>query len=165
MPLNDDPALLHRPIGFAVSINTAEDLDVDAARRRLPGLLRFARTFIAEILEKEFDTPVAGFPTPARARAAGLSARLKRAGPGSEAAQRFVMSVVDICDLEIDRNETSGEEDEDEEAGLDEILELVQRLLGRFADWLDASRLPRLSAEAERARGEFAAASAKLRAR
>lgn len=165
MPLNDDPALLHRPIGFAVGINTAEDLDVDAARRRLPGLLRFARTFIAEVLEKEFHTPIAGFPIPARSRAAGLSVRLKRDAPGSEAAQRFVMSIVDICDLEIDRNETSGEDDEDEEADQDEILELVQRLLSRFADWLDVSRLPRLSAEAERARGELAAASAKLMAR
>lgn len=62
MPLNDDPALLHRPIGFAVGINTAEDLDVDAARRRLPGLLRFARTFIAEVLDAQGEDLRAAHP-------------------------------------------------------------------------------------------------------
>jgi hypothetical protein len=86
MPLNDDPALLRRPLGFAVRINRAENLDVDATRQRLPGLLKFARTFIAEILEKEFDTLIVGFPVPARARAAGLTARLKREDPNSLAA-------------------------------------------------------------------------------
>lgn len=74
------------------------------------------------------------------------------------------MSVVDICDFEIDREETSGEDDdEDEDAYFGEILNLIQRLLDRFNDWIDTERLPRLGAEADRARGEFAAASAKLR--
>ena len=163
MPLNDDPALLRRPLGFAVRVNRAENLDVDATRQRLPGLLKFARTFIAEILEKEFDTPIVGFPVPARARAAGLTARLKREDPNSLASLLLVMSIVDICDLEIDRNETSGDESDDEGAELEQILDVLQRLFDRFAAWIDAERLPRLSAEAERACVEFAAASAKLK--
>lgn len=163
MPLKDDPAFLRRPVGFAVGINTAESLDVDEARQRLPGLLKFARTFAGELLEKEFDTPLTGFPVPARAKAAGLSTRLKRATPESVAARRLVMTVVDICDLEIDRNQTSGDEDEDEDDYFDAILGLIQRLLDRFAEWIDPGRLPRLAQEARRAREEFAAASAKLR--
>jgi hypothetical protein len=163
MPLQDDPALLRGPIGFAARINADKELDVDAARQRLPGLLMFARTFIGLVLEEEFDTPLAGFPMPARTRAAGLSSRLRHAAPASEAAQRFVMSVVDICDLEIDRTEMSGDEEEDEGADLDEILELVQRLLSRFAEWIDENRLPKLAKQAERARKEFAAASGKLK--
>lgn len=163
MPLNDDPALLRGPIGFAIGINNAEDLNVKEARQRLPGLLKFARTFAAELLEKEFGTPLTGFPIPARARAAALSARLKPDGPASIAARRLVMTIVDICDLEIDWDETSGDEDADEEAYLNEILALIERLLARFAIWIDGRRLPKLAPDAQRAREEFAAASAKLR--
>lgn len=163
MPLNDDPEFLRRPLGFAVGINNAESLDVEEARQRLPGLLKFARTFAGELLEKEFDTQLTGFPDPARDKAAALSARLKRDGPEAVAAWLLVTTIVDICDLEIDRDETSGDEDQDEDGYFDDILKLIQRLLDRFADWLDPERLPQLAHEAQRACKEFAAASAKLK--
>jgi hypothetical protein len=164
MPLKDDPALLRGPTGFAVRVNHAVALDVGDARRRLPGLLKFARTFIAVVLEAEFDTPIAGFPRPARERAAALSARLKRDQPASRRALRLAMCVVDVCDLEIDRHEMSGDDDDDDqEAYHDEILVMIQRLLDRFGDWIDAERLPQLASEARRARAEFAAACGRLR--
>jgi hypothetical protein len=89
MPLSDDPEFLRRPIGFAVRVNKTEGLDVDEARKRLPGLLKFVRTFAGELF--------------------------------------------------------------------------VQRLLDRFAAWIDTERLPQLAQEARRASKEFAAASGKLR--
>jgi hypothetical protein len=165
MALTDDPALLRRPLGFAERVNAAEEADLGDLRERLPGLLKFARTFVAEILEQEFDTPLAGFPIPARSRAAALSARLKRERAPAE-AQRLVMCIVDLCDLEIDRREMSGEDDEeDEDPYREHILDLLQRLLVRFAAWIDRARFPRLAAEAARTSQEFAAASDKLRER
>ncbi|MCP9491534.1 MAG: hypothetical protein MSC31_16915 [Solirubrobacteraceae bacterium MAG38_C4-C5] len=165
MALKDDPALLRRPLGFAGRVNAAEDADLDDLRERLPGLLKFARTFVAEILAQEFNTPLAGFPIPARARAAALGARLKRERASPE-AQRLVMSIVDLCDLEIDRREMSGEDDEeDDDAYREHILDLLQRLLDRFAAWIDRTRLPRLAAEATRTCQQFAAASDRLRER
>ena len=162
MALSDDPALLRRPLGFAKRVNDANDADLDDLRERLPGLLKFARTFVAEILEQEFNTPLAGFPTPARARAAALSARLKRDGAPAE-AQLLVMSIVDLCDLEIDRREMSGEDDEeDDDAYLEHTIDLLQRLLNRFAAWVDRGRLPALAAEATQTCQQFAAASDRL---
>ena len=162
MPLSDDPALLRRPLGFAERVNAAADSELDDLRERIPGLMKFARTFVAEVLEQEFDTPLAGFPIPARARVAGLGARLKRARASPE-AQRLVMSIVDLCDLEIDRGEMSGEDDEeDDEAYREHILDMLQRLLDRFEAWIDRSRFPRLAAEASRTCQQFAAASDRL---
>lgn len=165
MALRDDPALLRRPLGFAGRVNAAEDTDLDDLRERLPGLLKFARTFVAEILEQEFDTPLAGFPIPARDHAATLGARLKRER-ASAAAQRLVMSIVDLCDLDIARREMSGEDDEEDDyAYREHILDLLQRLLSRFDAWIDRTRLPMLAAEATRACQQFAAASDRLRKR
>lgn len=165
MALTDDPALLRRPLGFAGRVNAAADADLDDLRDRLPGLLKFARTFVAEILEQEFDTPLAGFPIPARARTAALGARLRRERASAE-AQRLVMCIVDLCDLEIDRHEMSGEDDEEDEGPYrDHILDMLQRLLDRFAAWIDRTRLPKLAAEATRTCREFAAASDRLRGR
>lgn len=162
MPLRDDPALLRGPLRFAARISEDDEFDVDAARQRLPGLLKFARTFFGELLEKEFATTLTGFPVPARGRAAALTARLKRERDATVAGRRLVMTVIDLCDLEIDRNETSGDDDDDD-AYFDDILDLIQRLLDRFAEWVDPRRLPRLAGEAERAQCEFRAASEKLR--
>jgi hypothetical protein len=153
VPLSDDPVVLRGPGGFARWINRQEDLDVEAARRRIPGLLTFARTFIGEIFEKEFATRISGFPYPARTKAAALSVRLRE----DKQAQLLVMCVIDICDLEIDQ------EDEDEEAYLNAILELVERLLARFAEWVDESRLPLLHAEAVKVSEEFEMAAERLR--
>jgi hypothetical protein len=163
MALTDDPAFLRRPLGFAIGINTDDDLDVSEGRRRLPGLLKFVRTFAGELLEKEFDTAIAGFPLPARDKVAALSTRLKRAGSASRPARRLMETIVDILDLEIDRDETyDGDDDEGEDEYLDEILILIDRLLERFEGWIDGERLPRLAGEAKRACREFAAASKKL---
>jgi len=165
MPLTDDPAFLLRPLGFAIGINADDELDVLEGRQRLPGLLKFVRTFAGELLEKEFDTAIAGFPVPARDKVAALSARLKRAGPASRPARRLMETIVDIFDLEIDRDETyDGDDDDDggEDEYLDEILILIERLLVRFEGWVDHERLPKLAAEAKRACREFAAASKKL---
>jgi hypothetical protein len=162
MPLNDDPAFLLRPLGFALGINEADALDVAEARQRLPGLLKFVRTFAGELLEKEFETALTGFPVPARDKVAALSARLKRGGPESRPARRLMLTIVDICDLEIDRDETYADEENDEDDYLDEILTLIQRLLDRFDGWIDRGRLPRLADEAKRACQEFAAASRRL---
>lgn len=165
MALTDDPALLRRPLGFAERVNAAEDADLDDLRERLPGLMKFVPTFVAQILEQEFDAPLAGFPMAARDRAAALGARLKRERASAE-AQRLVMAIVDLCDLEIDRREMSGEDDEeDNDAYREHILALLQRLLDRFAAWIEPTRLPRLAAEATRTCQQFAAASDRLRER
>jgi hypothetical protein len=160
--LSDDPEFLLRPLGFAIGINATENLDVPVERQRLPGLLKFSRTFAGELLEKEFNTSLAGFPTPAREKIAALSARLKRSGPKSQAARKLMSTIVDICDLEIDRDETYGDEDNDEDEYFDEILALIQRLLDRFEDWIDSDRLPKLATEAKKACLEFSRASERL---
>jgi len=162
MSLNDDPALLLPAIGFAIGINRTEDLQVEDERQRLPGLLKFVRTFAGELLEKEFDTRLTGFPAPARGKVAALSARLKQDASDSRSARRLVMTIIDILDLEIDRDETYGDEDDDEDGFFDEILVLMQRLLDRFLAWIDPDRLPKLALEAQQACSEFAIASAKL---
>jgi hypothetical protein len=163
MPLNDDPEFLRRPLGFAVRLNEDEALDVKEARKRLPGLLKFVRTFAGELFEKEFDIYLTGFPIPAREKAAELSIRLKHEGADSTPARLLVTTITDIFDLEIDRHETSEGVYEDEEGYFDEILSLLQRLLDRFVAWVDEDRLPKLAHEAKRASKEFAAASGKIK--
>lgn len=163
MPLKDDPRLLDGPIGFAVRINQEEAADVDAARKRIPGLMQFARTFIAELLEREFELRPTGFPNPTRERVAALTARHRAEGKQSSPAQRLLVVIIDICDFDIDREETSGEEDaEEEEKALDKTLDLIGRLLEKFDEWIDSERLPELGKETRRGVSEFAAASAKL---
>lgn len=158
MALADDPALLDPPLGFAVNVTKAGGHDEAEALRRLPGLLQFARTFAAVLLEQAFDTPVAGFPLPARTIAADLATKLD-AGPNPTAAL-LVRAIVDVCDLMTDRDETYVDGDQD--ADLDKIVAVIQQLLDRFAGWVDAASLPRLAAEAQRARTEFDRAAAKL---
>jgi hypothetical protein len=98
VPLRDDPAILRGPLGFAIRVNrSTSDEELAAARKRIPGLLMFARTFAGQLLEEEFGVSLAGFPIPARTRAAALSARLKRE-PDAAAARRLVMAIVDLCD-------------------------------------------------------------------
>jgi hypothetical protein len=89
--VNDDPSLLDGPIGFAVNVCAADHSDIDALRQRLPGLLVFARTFYANILEVEFGVSLGGFPQPARDRAARLDADLKRREK-EPAARRLIMT-------------------------------------------------------------------------
>lgn len=161
MPLNDDPKLLGGPLRFARKVNKGK-LDTDEAKEKLPGLLTFAKTFAAVLLDKEFDTSLGGFPTPARQKAAEVASRLHRDPDASEATVLLVTAVVDICDFEIDHEETYGDEDEDQDEYHDGILLWVGRLLDRFADWIEPGRLPELIQVAIEARDEFAAASAKL---
>src|SRR4051812_18029036 len=122
MSLKDDPHLLDGPIGFAVRINQEETPDVEAGRKRIPGLMQFAATFLSDLLEREFKIRPGGFPTVTRERVAALTTRLRHEGRGASAAQRLLLTIVDICDLEIDREETSGEEDEDDDKSLDRLL-------------------------------------------
>ncbi len=164
MALADDPKILRGPIKFAGNVNEAADLDVDAMQEKVPGLLQFAKTFIAQILEQEFEIKAGGYPIPTRERAAALTVRLKDQ-PEEAATRSLIMAFVDICDFEIDLEETYGSEDQDEDDFHDEILELTERLLRRFAKWLDPNRFERLSETAEDGAVEFAVASAKLKSR
>ena len=72
MPLADDISILHRPIGFAVGINREEEIDRKEQRERLPGLLRFVRTFAGQVLEQEFGTTIEGYPVAARTKTDNL---------------------------------------------------------------------------------------------
>ncbi|HYC82635.1 MAG TPA: hypothetical protein VEB65_12655 [Solirubrobacterales bacterium] len=161
MPLEDDPKLLENPTKFARRVNQAIDLDVDAMRKKIPGLLQFAKTFIGTVLEQEFGIKPGGYPISTRLRAAAQTARLKKDGTG--AARSLLMAVVDVCDFEIEEEETYGSEDRDEDEAWDEILELIDRLLVRFSGWLDPERFEQLSEAAADSTQEFSGACDKLR--
>jgi hypothetical protein len=133
MPLADDPVILRRPIGFAVGVNRADESAKQ--RERLPGLLRFVRTFAAELLEKEFDTTIEGYPDAARDKTNDLRVRLRDRGAVSARARRLLTVLIDLMDLEIEHREASPESDPEElEDFHDAILTFVQRLLDRFAE-------------------------------
>lgn len=161
MPLNDDPKILQGPAKFARRTNQATKLDIDSTREKIPGLLQFSKTFIAEVLEQEFSIKAGGYPIPTRERAAALTVRLK--GKGDTESRSLILAFVDICDFEIDLEETYGSEDQGEDDFHDKVLDLIDRLLRRFAKWLDPDRFERLHPEAKTAASEFAAASAKLK--
>jgi hypothetical protein len=164
VPLDDDADLLRRPIGFAVRVTNADPVDDDDLRRRLPGLLKAARTFYGNVLEREFGVALGGFPLPARREAVKLEASLRDQGEGADAARRMLFNLIDLCDLETTWSETSGEDDDDAEAEYhDAILDLITQLLGRFADWAaTTARLPKLTTEARRGYELFRAAANRL---
>lgn len=58
MPLADDIEILWRPVGFAVRINRASEIDVATQRERLLRLLRSVPTLAGQLLDREFDTPI-----------------------------------------------------------------------------------------------------------
>jgi hypothetical protein len=160
MPLDDNPELLNGFARFARRINEMEQIG-DDDRSRIPGLLMIARTFVGKVLEAEFGTSLDGFPFAARERVAALSARLRHR-PDMAAGRRFTMTAVDLCDFEIDQSEMSGEDEEDEEAYYSEILDLISRLLDRFAEWTDQDRLPELSKASVEVRDSIGAAISSL---
>jgi hypothetical protein len=165
MPLADDPAILHRPIGFAVGLNRKDEIDPAKQRERLPGLLRFVRTFAGELLEKEFGTTLEGYPDAARKKTHDLRVRLRNnPGTASEHAQPLLLVLIDLMDLEIAHHEASPEDDPEEQEDFhDAILTFIQRLLDRLVAYAaDADHLPNVAEEAERGSREFAKAAARL---
>lgn len=164
MPLADDVAILRRPVGFAVDINRQSTIDVAAQRERLPGLLRFVRTFAGELLDKEFETPIAGYPASARKKTNDLRVRLRNEGKNSVPARALLSALIDLMDLEMEHQEAYPEDDPDEQEEFhDAILTFMQRLLDRFATWTNhMGHLPEVAKEAERGKQEFAAAAERL---
>ncbi len=135
MPLADDPVLLRGPIGFAVDLNREEAIDPPEQRERLPGLLRFVRTFAGELLEKDFGTTIEGYPHAARGKTDDLRVRLRDQGVASAPARKLLTVLIDLMDAEIEHQETSPENDpEEQEEFHDAILTFIQRLLHRFAE-------------------------------
>jgi hypothetical protein len=164
MPLSDDPAILRRPIGFAVGLNQEAEIDSAKHRERLPGLLRFVRTFAGELLEKEFDTTIEGYPEAARSKTHDLRVRLRDQREKSGSARALLSVVIDLMDVEIEHQEASPESDPEEKEDFhDAILTFVQRLIDRFAVYAaDTDHLPSVAKEAERGSREFAKAAARL---
>jgi len=163
VPLADDPAILRRPIGFAVGVNREEEIDPDKHRERLPGLLRFVRTFAGELLEKEFGTRIAGYPEAARRKTHDTRVRLRDEGAASVRAPLLTV-LIDLMDVEIEHQEASPENDPEEQEDFhDAILTFIQRLLDRFAEYAaDTDHLPNVAKEADRGSREFAKAAARL---
>lgn len=164
MPLADDPAILRRPIGFAVGVNREEEIDPAKQRERLPGLLRFVRTFAGELLEKEFGTTIEGYPDAARRETHDLRVRLRDQEAASARARALLTVLIDLMDVEIDHEEASPENDPEEQEDFhDAILTFIQRLLERFAKYaVGTDHLPNVAKEAERGSREFAKAAARL---
>jgi hypothetical protein len=164
MPLADDPEILRRPIGFAVGLNGEKKIDPAKQRERLPGLLRFVRTFAGELLEKEFGTTIEGYPDAARGKTQHLRVRLRDQGTASAPARALLTVLIDLMDVEIEHDEASPENDpEEQEEFHDAILTFIQRLLDRFAAYAaDTDHLPKVAEEAERGSREFAKAAARL---
>jgi hypothetical protein len=164
MPLADDVSILRRPIGFAVGINREEEIDRDKQRQRLPGLLRFVRTFAGQVLEQEFGTRIEGYPDQARAKTSDLRVSLRDLGAASAPARAFLTVLIDLMDLEADHDEASPENDPEEQEDFhDAILTFIERLLGRFAGYAEsAGRLPAVAEEARRGHREFAQAAERL---
>lgn len=164
MPLADDPAILRRPIGFAVGLNQEEKIDPVKQRERLPGLLRFVRTFAGELLEKEFGTTIEGYPDAARHKTDDLRVRLREQDSASARARALLAVLVDLMDLEVEHDEASPENDPEEQEDFhDAILTFIQRLLDRFAQYAaDTGHLPNIAKEAERGSQEFAKAAARV---
>ncbi len=134
MPLADDRAILRRPIGFAVGVNREEEIDPAEQRERLPGLLRFVRTFAGELLEKEFGTTIEGYPDAARRETHDLRVRLRDQRAASAPARALLTVLIDLMDVEIDHEEASPENDPEEQedfhdAVLTEDVPLVVELL------------------------------------
>jgi hypothetical protein len=163
MPLADDPDLLRRPIGFAASLSRAGKIDVTIQRRRLPGLLRFLPTFAGELLEKEFNTKLAGYPVAAHARVSAVRLRLPTSGHGGS-ARALLSVIIDLIELQMEHDAAYPEGDADEEEAFhDSILLFIERLLDRFATWADETdHLPKLAAESRRGKAVFAEAAARL---
>lgn len=164
MPLADDPAILSRPIGFTVGLNREEEIHLAKQRERLPGLLRFVRTFAGELLEKEFGMTIEGYPDAARGKTHDLRVRLRYQDAASERARQLLTVLIDLMDVEIDHREASPENDPEEQEDFhDAILTFIQRLLDRFAEYAaDSDHLPNVAKEAERGSREFAKAAERL---
>lgn len=164
MPLADDVSILRRPIGFAVGINREEEIDGDKQRERLPGLLRFVRTFVGQVLEQEFGTTIEGYPDAARAKTDDLRVRLREQGAKSAPARALLGVFVDLMDLEAEHNEASPENDPEEQQDFhDAILTFIERLLQRFAAYAESTgRLPTVTEEARRGKREFAKTAERL---
>jgi hypothetical protein len=164
MPLADDPEILRRPIGFAVGLNSEDVIDPGMQRERLPGLLRFVRTFAGQLLEKEFGTTIEGYPEPARGKTNDLRVRMRGQATASKHALPLLAILIDLMELEIDHQEASPESDPEElEDFHDAILTFIERLLERFATYAaHADHLPKVAAEAKRGTQEFAKAAARL---
>lgn len=164
MPLADDPEILRRPIGFAVGLNRAEEIDPAQQRERLAGLLRFVNAFAGELLEKEFGTTIEGYPHAARDKTHDLRVRLRDEDGASAPARALLTVLIDLMDLEIEQDEASPESDpEEQEDFRDAILTFIQRLLDRFAEYAaDTDHLPQVTQEAERGSREFAKAATRL---
>lgn len=164
MPLADEVSILRRPIGFAVGINRTEKIDRDKQRERLPGLLRFVRTFAGQVLEQEFGTTIEGYPDAARAKTNDLRVRLRSQGAESAPARALLSVFVDLMDLEAEHEEASPENDPKEQGDFhDAILTFIERLLQRFAVYAESTgRLPSVAAETQRGNIEFAKAAKRL---
>ncbi len=164
MPLADDVSILRRPIGFAVGINREVQIDRDKQRGRLPGLLRFVRTFAGLLLQQEFATTIEGYPAAARAKTDDLRVSLRDQGAQSAPARVLLAALVDLMDLEVEHEEASPENDPEEQEDFhDAILTFIERLLQRFAAYAESTgRLPAVSDEARRGQREFAKTAERL---
>ena len=135
-----------------------------AQRERLPGLLRFVRTFAGQVLEQEFGTTIEGYPDAARARTSDLRVSLRDQGAESAPARALLSVLVDLMDLESEHAEASPENDPEEQENFhDAILTFIERLLKRFAVYAQSTgRLPKVTDEARRGLREFAKAAERL---
>lgn len=158
MALSDDPALLRTPRDLAERVESGE-LELDDVRRRIGNLLGFARTFYGTVLAEEFDTQIESFDSVARRKGAQLLVRLRRRSPRPKPALALLGNFVDMCDLAMDLEDFSGQSDDEDR--LPDVLQAIERLLDRFATWLD-SDFALLKPEARRVSDAFGRASAKL---